>query len=720
MSSRTLVIVESPGKTRKINKILGSAYNVRASLGHVRDLPSSASKGNGSARGKSSPPRQRGSGLDSIGLDPSDGWRPTWQVVPGKEDVVRQLQAAGRTGTVYLATDLDREGEAIAWHLADLLGGDPARFRRVTFSEITEAAVHRAFEQPRTVDQALVRAQLARRFLDRVVGYELSPLLCRRLMGGLSAGRVQSAALKVLVDRDEKIRTFTARAFYGVDVHLTVAGHEHPVVAQLVDSSGSLVRYDERGQVDAHAARLAGASFTLADVARSRVRQKPKPPFTTSTLQQAASARLKASVSDTMAAAQKLYEAGAITYMRSDAVMVAPEAQAAARDYLQQAFGAGAVPDEPPQYAAKSGAQEAHEAIRPTNPAAAAADLGITDAFQARLYDLVRRRLLASQMKPAIIERVSWTVDASCGDRLVAKGRVLVESGYHLVLPPESAADDPPVVPDAAVGATWSVAAGDAAVHVAEGWTKPPPRFTEASLVAQLEAEGVGRPSTYANTLRTLVDRGYAFLDARVFVVTPLGRLVCDRLVRHFPAVCDLGFTASVEETFDRIAQGHADHLEFLDSFYQRFHADVVSAMADESFRRPEVCVVDGLPCPTCGGPQALLFEDRQAVVACRRCPDPATLTWAPKRARRKPKRSESDRKGAEEQAAADQRLQGRCPQCQGVMARWKLSTGGHLHLCQAWPLCAGHRLEAAPASRKGAGGARSRGGRRPAGAARG
>ena len=720
MSSRTLVIVESPGKTRKINKILGSAYNVRASLGHVRDLPSSGSKRNGRGGGKPAGPQPRKSGLDRIGLDPKDGWRPTWEVVPGKEDVVRQLQAAGRTGTVYLATDLDREGEAIAWHLADLLGGDPGRFRRVTFSEITEAAIHKAFERPRTVDQALVRAQLARRFLDRVVGFELSPLLCRRLMDGLSAGRVQSAALKVLADRDEKIRMFTARAFYGVDVHLAVAGHDQPVVAQLVDGSGSLVRYDERAQVDEHAARLAAAGFTLADVDRSRVRQKPKAPFTTSTLQQAASARLKASVSDTMAAAQKLYEAGAITYMRSDAVMVAPEAQAAARDYLQQAFGAGAVPDKAPEYSAKSGAQEAHEAIRPTDPAADAAALGVTDDFQAALYDLIRRRLLASQINPAIIERVTWTVDASSGDRLVAKGRVVVERGYHVVLPPESAADDPPVVPDAPVGAAWSVDAGTATVQVAEGWTKPPPRFTEASLVAQLEAEGVGRPSTYAATLRTLVDRGYAFLDSRVFVVTPLGRLVCDRLVRHFPAVCDLGFTASVEETFDKIAQGRADHLEFLDAFYERFHADVVEAMGDASFRRPEVSVVDGLACASCGGPQALLFEDRELVVACRSCPDPVTLAWAPKRARRKPTRTESDRKGAEEQAAADQRLQDRCPQCRGAMARWKLSVGGHLHLCQAWPLCAGNRFEAGPAPRKGTGSGRSKGQRRAAGAKRG
>ena len=384
MAQRTLVIVESPGKTRKINKILGDAYTVRASLGHVRDLPTKAAGGKAKSRSQAPASGARAGAGSGVGLDVSDGWRPSWEIIPGKEDVVRQLEAAGRSGTVYLATDLDREGEAIAWHLADILGGDPSRFRRVTFSEITEAAVLAAFEKPRTVDQALVRAQMARRFLDRIVGYELSPLLCQRLMPGLSAGRVQSAALKVLVDRDERIRTFTARVFYGVDVHLQVSGQPDPVVAQLVDSDGSVLRYDEKGDVDGHVQRLAASVFTLADVNRARVRQKPKAPFTTSMLQQAASSRLKASVSDTMAAAQKLYEAGAITYMRTDAVFVAPDAQAAARSYLQKAFGADAVPEAAPSYAAKSGAQEAHEAIRPTDPAASAADLGKTVALRVR------------------------------------------------------------------------------------------------------------------------------------------------------------------------------------------------------------------------------------------------------------------------------------------------------------------------------------------------
>ena len=492
-----LVIVESPGKTRKINQILGSGYVVRASLGHVRDLPQP--KRNGSSRG----PRQE----TSLGLDIPAGWKPEWEIVGSKSKVVRELRGLGRSGTVWLATDLDREGEAIAWHLRDLLGGSEERFRRVTFSEITPAAVRAAFDTPRRIDYDLVHAQQARRFLDRVVGFTVSPLLSRRLRAGLSAGRVQSAALAILAARDEKIRVFRPEAFFGVDLLLAVDGGD-PVLASVLDADGGVARFADRVAADALAAHLASVTVTLDDVAQKDASQRPKPPFTTSTLQQAASSRLKLSVSDTMAIAQKLYEAGKITYMRSDAVMVAPEAQAAARGWLTSAFGEGAVPAEPPRYESKEGSQEAHEAIRPTDPAAGAEGI---DPDHAPLYDLIRRRLLASQMTPARIRSTTWKLSAPglAGEpvRLEAKGRVVVDPGFHRVLPPASAADEPPAVPDLAAGTAW--APGSATPEVSSSWTKPPPRYTEASLVAELESAGVGRPSTYANTLKTLVDRNY-------------------------------------------------------------------------------------------------------------------------------------------------------------------------------------------------------------------
>ena len=360
-----LVIVESPGKTRKINAILGRDFVVRASFGHVRDLPQPKRD---SGRARSSGRRET-----SLGLDIEGGWKPTWEVVETKAKVVRELQGLGRTGTVYLATDLDREGEAIAWHLRELLGGAEQRFRRVTFSEITPAAVRAAFGQPRGIDYDLVHAQQARRFLDRVVGFTVSPLLSRRLRAGLSAGRVQSAALRILVDRDEKIRVFVPREFFGVDVSLPVEGAD-PVRAQVVDAEGDVARFDARADADALAARLASADVTLDDVAAVDTSQNPKPPFTTSTLQQAASSLLKLSVSDTMAVAQKLYEAGRITYMRSDAVFVAPEAQAAAREWLTAAFGPDAVPDQPPRYKSKEGRRRrTRPCVPPTRPSAARA-----------------------------------------------------------------------------------------------------------------------------------------------------------------------------------------------------------------------------------------------------------------------------------------------------------------------------------------------------------
>ena len=579
-----LVIVESPGKTRKINDILGRGFVVRASFGHVRDLPQPPAKRSGGSAGNARPRSRQ----VSLGLDVDAGWKPTWEIIDTKAKVVRELSGLGRDGTVYLATDLDREGEAIAWHLRELLGGSEERFRRVTFSEITPAAVQAAFERPRGIDYDLVHAQQARRFLDRVVGFTVSPLLSRRLRAGLSAGRVQSAALRILVERDEKIRVFTPAEFFGVDLALSMDDGE-PVTAQVVDADGNVARFDHRSDAEALAAHLASVPVTLDDVAIVDASQHPKPPFTTSTLQQAASSLLKLSVSDTMAIAQKLYEGGRITYMRSDAVFVAPEAQAAAREWLTAAFGEGAVPDKAPQYKSKEGAQEAHEAIRPTNPAAGPEEL---EPDPARVYDLVRRRLLASQMTPARIRRTTWKLSAPGASgavpvRLVAKGRVVVDPGFltgccRRLRRPTSRRRF----------RTWRPVRcgrrGARRRQVSSSWTKPQPRYTEASLVAELESAGVGRPSTYANTLKTLVDRAYVLLDGRVFVVTPLGRLVCARLSRHFPKVTDVGFTAALEKSLDEVAAGRARMHGLLDAFYGELKGELAGAEQDAEFVPPE------------------------------------------------------------------------------------------------------------------------------------
>ena len=711
-----LVIVESPGKTKKINEILGSGYRVRASFGHVRDLPSRAPAASG-GRGRTGGARG-GGGEVPLGLDIAGGWKPTWEVLASKADVVAKLKAAAAGAeTVYLATDLDREGEAIAWHLADLLGGRPDRFRRVSFSEITPAAVRAAFAEPRRLDVALVRAQLARRFLDRVVGWQLSPLLGRRVQYGLSAGRVQTAALNLLVERDEQIRTFVAAPFWTVEVSLTVEAGADPVVAQLVDDAVKVVRFEERAELDEALVLARSAPLRLEGVDRQAATQNPRAPFTTSTLQQAASSRLKLSVSDTMASAQRLYEAGHITYMRSDAVALAPEAKAAARAWLVAAFGESAVPAKPPTYEAKAGAQEAHEAIRPTDPARSPTALGNVEDVDRHLYDLVRQRMLASQMAPARFERVTWRLvsEAQGGLRFAARGRSVVDPGFHRVLPPESLADEPPAVPDVAVGRLWDpLRGGDAVVEAVESHTKPPPRFTEASLVAELERQGVGRPSTYAQTIKTLIDRGYALLDRRVFVVTPLGRLLVDRVARYFAGLCDVGFTAKVEADLDVIAAGGRDHLAFLDGFYAGFREELGRAAGAADFCRPARLQLPGLTCPKCRRARLLSFF-RGAMTAdcpgCRREVPSLGLEWAPKRASRKARRPESATAADAEQSAADQRMQSRCPACSGALGRWKVQGGGYLHLCQAWPRCSGVVFEAGRGEARGGG--RGRGGRR-------
>ena len=695
-----LVVVESPGKTRKINDILGPDYVVRASFGHVRDLPQSGSGGGG-----------RGRGPVPLGIDIAGGWVPTWELLPRKAEVVSELRRLAGSGPVYLATDLDREGEAIAWHLADLIGGPADRFRRVTFAEITPTAVRAAFGTPRRIDQPLVRAQLARRFIDRVVGFEISPVFSRRLRAALSAGRVQSAALKLLADREDGIRLHRAAAFFTVELRLPVDGGH--LRASLVDAEGSVRRLDDAGDAEALRAGLGGHSARVEDVERKAVNRRPAPPFTTSTLQQAASSRLKSSVSDTMAAAQRLYEAGLVTYMRTDSTAVAPEAAEAARKWIEGAFGAGALPEKRPIYASRAGAQEAHEAVRPTDPARSSQAAAVLGEREGRLYDLVRRRFLASQMAPAAMERFRWTIAAGPGgrDTLVAPGRRVLDPGFFRVLPPESLADEPPEVPEVPVGYVWHPDDEGFEAASVPSHTKPPARLSEATLVAELERAGVGRPSTYAQILRTLVDRGYVLVDRRVFVVTPVGRLLVHHLERFFPDLVDVGFTAGVEEQLDRVAAGEAEHLAFLEDFYVPFHGRVATASRAEGLEPAAPLLLEGLSCPACRHELVLRFQRRDLLVYCSGCREPGGIRWAPRRARRPAGADRaSERKGVEEQAAADQRLQDRCPRCEGAMGRWKLTgdrfekkagrSGLHVHLCQAWPVCDGYRGESSGAGR--------------------
>ncbi len=688
-----LVVVESPGKIKKIGAILGPRYVVKASLGHVRDLPRSSGRRTGSS------PRPSGVDTASIGLTLDGTWRPEWSILEGKRENVAQLKRLGSSGTVWLATDLDREGEAIAWHLLELLGGDPQRFRRVTFSEITEDAVKRAFSAPRTVDMELVRAYLARRFLDRLVGYTVSPLLSGKLYAGVSAGRVQSAALGILADRDEKIRVFRAHAYYGVDLPIAVpdaAADAPQPVAQLVDKNGAAARFEDRAAADGEVALTATGPIRVISAEETPQIQNPKPPFTTSTLQQAASSRFKMKVADTMAVAQKLYEAGAITYMRSDAVFLAPESVAAARATLETLFGPSVLPESAPNYKGRAGAQEAHEAIRPTDPARSQQDYGL-EGDQAKVYALIRARLLASQMKPAVFRRTDWTLEGGpypSGDaarRFVVRGRVVVDSGWHRVLPPPRGSDEPPVLPPPVDGAYPSWAPGELQAEVAESWTKAPSRYTEAALVAELEAKGVGRPSTYAATLAKIQDRGYVFIDSkRVFIVTPFGRVVDACVKRGFPKVRDVTYTSALEDQLDGIAAGSARYTVLLDGFWAQLSAELDHAQADTGLTAPARPVIDGARCPKCSGQVWAWIHKGVFLAACRSkaCAVEEPFEWNPKRPSRKARKGESTEKREAEEAAAEQRGAGRCPVCKGAIQRWRAAKFGTLEACGAWPAC--------------------------------
>ena len=553
----TLVIVESPAKCRTVQRCLGEQYLVRASFGHLRDLPAA---------------RRGRKGLVALGLDPGAGWKATWEIPPERREIVARLRRlAGRTGPVVLATDCDREGEAIAWHLQQLLGGPSGRFLRVTFSEITESAVQKAFQAPRRLDMRLVHAQLTRRFVDRLVGWRVSPALVRAVDQARSAGRVQSVAARLVVEREREIAAFRAAPYWEVAVTLgTPAG---AAVLPVADASDARSAAAHRFASEA-AAREAAAAIRAAGTARVvAVRSEPgvrraHPPFTTSTLQQAASARLKLNVARTMEIAQSLYEAGAITYMRTDSVTLSAEAERGLRSEIEAAYGAEYVADPRNRFRSPSGAQEAHEAIRPTS-------FGSTgrpalDGDEVRLYELIRRRALQSQMAPARIRTVR--VEAQAGAwRLALAGISVVFAGFEAAWPPDR---EDEAVPPLEAGAELRVGSG----ALAAKRTRAPKRFTQATLVRELDRRGVGRPSTYAQTISVLLERGYVESRRRDLAGTVLGDRAVEWLMCHFGELLDYAFTAQLERQLDEIAAGSREWCGVLDAFHQRLLKQVERA----------------------------------------------------------------------------------------------------------------------------------------------
>jgi DNA topoisomerase I len=702
--ARSLVIVESPAKARTINRYLGKDYIVKSSIGHIRDLPSGGKQSDPKARAQEAAKtrklapkakekyrkqRARAQLVRRMGVDPERDWQATYEILPGKEKVVDELRRlAEKADRVFLATDLDREGEAIAWHLKETIGGDPDRFRRVVFNEITRKAIQEAFANPTTIDASRVSAQQARRFLDRVVGFELSPLLWAKVARGLSAGRVQSVAVRLIVEREREIASFIPEEYWEAFADLRRSGEPEVHRFQVVKDRGENYRPTSAAQSDDAMARLRGRTVTITAREDRATTTRPSAPFITSTLQQAASTRLGYSVKKTMTLAQRLYEAGYITYMRTDSTNLSADAVAAARAYIDKQFGARYLPAQPNTYASKAAAQEAHEAIRPSDVATSASALSGVDADAVRLYDMIWRQFIACQMPPA--QYTSTTVTARAGDfELRIRGRILRFDGFTRLLPAARGKDEDVNLPDFAAEEVLELADLQSIQH----FTKPPPRYGEASLVRELEKRGIGRPSTYAAIISTIQERGYVTLRARRFHAEKIGELVTDRLVENFDNLLDFGFTAQLEAALDRIADGAVEWRSVLDTFYEDFTGKLERAQAEPGGMRANVPTDTTIACLQCGRPMQIRTGSTGVFLGCsgyalppkERCTQ--TLNLIPG----------DEIVDVDVDAEAESRLlrsKRRCPRCDTPMHSYLIDEQRKLHVCANNPDCPGYAVE--------------------------
>ena len=706
--AQSLVIVESPAKARTINRYLGKGYVVKSSVGHIRDLPAGgggkdAAQGKAEKRGKAgalsaqqrAAQRERTARQQLIrrmGVDPDHGWKARYEVLPNKEKVVEDLsRLAAKSEAVYLATDLDREGEAIAWHLREAIGGAPQRYRRVVFNEITRKAIQDAFKTPAELDMNRVNAQQARRFLDRVVGFEVSPLLWAKVARGLSAGRVQSVAVRLVVEREREIRAFQPEEYWELFADLKRAGEAEALRFQVIKEGGKDFRpgNEAAAQEALDQLRQLGCAGAFAVSARKDrpTKTRPHPPFITSTLQQAASARLGYSVKKTMNLAQRLYEAGHITYMRTDSTNLSGEAVAACRGHISDQYGDKYLPDKPRFYASKASAQEAHEAIRPSNVGKGPKQLAGVSAEAVRLYDLIRRQFIACQMPDA--EYLATTVLVEAGPfELRIRGRIQLFDGHTKVLPQAARGEeDKPLPKDLAVGEALDLVDVEATQH----FTKPPPRYGEASLVRELEKRGIGRPSTYAAIISTIQERGYVSLTKRRFHAEKIGELVNDRLVEQFQDLMDYGFTAKLERELDQIAAGKASWRNVLDTFYGDFSANLANARRSEGGMRPNQPTNTDIACPKCGRPMQVRTAGTGVFLGCsgyrlppkERCQ--GTLNLIP---------SEDATAADDEGESKLLRSKRKCPLCSAPMNGYLVDAERKLHICGNNPDCSGFELE--------------------------
>ena len=703
---KSLVIVESPAKAKTINKYLGKDYVVKSSVGHIRDLPTSggASKSDPKERARQAALTRKMSPeekavykkkkahdqlINRMGIDPDHEWKASYEVLPGKEKVVEELQRLAKNADqIYLATDLDREGEAIAWHLREVIGADAKPYRRVVFNEITKKAIQAAFEQPSELNMNRVNAQQARRFLDRVVGFMVSPLLWAKVARGLSAGRVQSVAVRLIVEREREIRAFIPEEYWEAFAGLTSESGD-AIRAQVVKENDKEFRPNDQTTTDAAMARLEKGPFVVSKREDKPTSSRPAAPFITSTLQQAASTRLGFSVKKTMTLAQRLYEAGYITYMRTDSTNLSQDAVASVRDFIEDKMGKEYLPEQPRQYSSKEGAQEAHEAIRPSDVKLRSGDLSSMEPDAQRLYDLIWRRFVACQTNDA--KFTSTTITVRSGDfELRTKGRVIRFDGHLKVLPPAgSKGDDDVLLPDINEGDVLALDGLEPRQH----FTKPAPRFSEAALVKELEKRGIGRPSTYASIISTIQERGYVSLKGRRFYAEKMGDIVTSRLTENFADLMDFSFTANMEEKLDDVADGKSEWKQVLNSFYEGFTEQLDKASSEDGMR-PNDPVDTDIDCPTCGRHMQIRNGSTGVFLGCsgyglppkERCTQTLNLIPGDEAI------SADEDDEAESRRLMDKR---RCEICDAAMESYLLDEKRKVHICGNNPDCSGFAVEA-------------------------
>lgn len=702
---KSLVIVESPAKAKTINKYLGNDFVVKSSIGHIRDLPTSgtnkpidtkerakqaAATRKMSAEEKAAHKAQKSKSqlIGRMGIDPENNWEAQYEILPGKEKVVEELKKlAEKADNIYLATDLDREGEAIAWHLRESIGGDESRFRRVVFNEITKTAIQNAFKNPGPIDQNRVDAQQARRFLDRVVGYMVSPLLWEKVARGLSAGRVQSVAVRLVVEREREIRAFVPEEYW--TLHADLKAQDGQVASFEVKKEGDdAFKPVNEAQAMAAVKALQQSNYKVVSREDKPTQSKPSAPFITSTLQQAASTRLGFGVKKTMMLAQRLYEAGYITYMRTDSTNLSQEAVESCRSYILDSFGKKYLPSEPVAYSSKEGAQEAHEAIRPSNVEIQMNQLSGMERDAERLYSLIWQQFVACQMTPAEYTSTSVVVEAG-NYELRTRGRVIRFDGFTRVLPQIAKKDEDIVLPDMKVGQVLPLIKLNPQQH----FTKPPARYTEASLVKELEKRAIGRPSTYAAIISTIQERGYVRQENRRFYAEKMGDIVTERLVESFDDLMDYGFTANMEEALDKVAQGDKNWRALLNEFYAGFTKKLsLASNAKKGMRANDPTDTD-IPCSQCGRHMQIRTGSTGVFLGCsgyalppkERCKNTVNLISG----------HEVIDEDADEEAESRQlRSKHRCKLCNSAMDSYLIDEQRKLHICGNNPDCPGYEVE--------------------------